>query len=80
SVGEFFSGKLVEGYQDALDIEKHKNLLNHRTEISVDTYETFFKRFDNLEFDHDVELANETKGIFYLESINDHIRNYNTLN
>ena len=32
------------------------------------------------EFDHDVELANEAKGIFYLESINDHIRNYNTLN
>lgn len=80
SVGEFFSGKLVEGYQDALDIEKHKDLLNHRTEISVDTYETFFKRFDNLEFDHDIELANETKGIFYLESISDHIRNYNTLN
>src|SRR5699024_344741 len=80
SVGEFFSGKIVEGYRDALDIEGHKNLLNHRTEISVDTYEAFFKRFDNLEFNHEVELANESKGIFYLESIHNHIRNYNTLN
>ena len=80
SVGEFFSGKVVEGYQDALDIQGHKDLLNNRTEISVETYETFFNRFDNLEFDHETELENEENAIFYLESINDHIRNYNTLN
>ncbi|MCG7339024.1 hydroxymethylglutaryl-CoA synthase [Staphylococcus sp. ACRSN] len=80
SVGEFFSGKLVEGYQDALDIQSHKDLLNNRTEISVETYEAFFKRFDALEFDHATELDNEHNRIFYLESINDHIRNYNTLN
>lgn len=80
SVGEFFSGKIVKGYQDALDIQGHKDLLNNRTEISVETYESFFKRFDNLEFDHETELADEPKNIFYLESINDHIRNYNTLN
>ena len=80
SVGEFFSGKIVKGYRDALDIQGHKDLLNNRTEISVETYESFFKRFDNLEFDHETELADEPKNIFYLESINDHIRNYNTLN
>ena len=80
SVGEFFSGKIVKGYQDVLDIQGHKDLLNNRTEISVETYESFFKRFDNLEFDHETELADEPKNIFYLESINDHIRNYNTLN
>ncbi|SCS39455.1 hydroxymethylglutaryl-CoA synthase [Staphylococcus caeli] len=80
SVGEFFSGKVVEGYQDALDIQAHKDLLNNREEISVETYETFFKRFDNLEFDPETELQNEQNSIFYLESINDHIRNYNTLN
>lgn len=80
SVGEFFSGKIVKGYRDALDIQGHKDLLNNRTEISVETYESFFKRFDNLEFDHETELADEPKNFFYLESINDHIRNYNTLN
>ncbi|MGN4142263.1 hydroxymethylglutaryl-CoA synthase [Staphylococcus equorum] len=80
SVGEFFSGKIVKGYRDAIDIQGHKDLLNNRTEISVETYESFFKRFDNLEFDHETELADEPKNIFYLESINDHIRNYNTLN
>ncbi|PWG68192.1 hydroxymethylglutaryl-CoA synthase, partial [Enterobacter mori] len=80
SVGEFFSGKLVEGYQEALDIQGHKDLLNNRTEISVEAYESFFNRFDALEFDHETELDNEQNTIFYLESINDHIRNYNTLN
>ncbi|MGO2788739.1 MAG: hydroxymethylglutaryl-CoA synthase, partial [Staphylococcus saprophyticus] len=80
SVGEFFSGKIVEGYQDVLDIQGHKDLLNNREEISVETYESFFNRFDNLEFDHETELENEKNTIFYLESINDHIRNYNTLN
>ncbi|PHK48895.1 hydroxymethylglutaryl-CoA synthase [Staphylococcus edaphicus] len=80
SVGEFFSGKIVEGYQNTLDIQGHKDLLNNREEISVETYETFFNRFDNLEFDHKTELENEQNTIFYLESINDHIRNYNTLN
>lgn len=80
SVGEFFSGQLVDGFKDVLGIEGHKALLNNRTEISVDDYEAFFKRFDNLEFDHDVELADEKNEIFYLESINDHIRQYNTLN
>src|SRR5699024_655487 len=80
SVGAFFSGKIVEGYRDALAIEGHKNLLYHRTEITDDTYEVIFKHIYNLEFNHQVELANESKGIFYLESIHNHIRNYNTLN
>lgn len=79
SVGEFFSGKLVDGYKDALNVEHHKALLNARTELSVEEYEHFFNRFDNLEFDHETELTNNEHGIFYLNEINDHIRNYDTL-
>ena len=80
SVGEFFSGTLVAGYQDALNIDGHKALLNNRTELSVTDYESYFNRFDNLEFNHDIELANEQNAIFYLNEINDNIRHYNTLN
>ena len=79
SVGEFFSGKLVEGYRDALAIDEHKALMNNRKALSVEEYESFFKRFDNLEFDHDTELAETPKGAFYLDHIGDHIRSYNTL-
>lgn len=80
SVGEFFSGTLVTGYQDALNIDGHKALLNNRTELSVADYESYFARFDNLEFNHDIELADEQNAIFYLNEINDNIRHYNTLN
>lgn len=80
SVGEFFSGTLVAGYQDALNIDGHKALLNNRTELSVADYESYFSRFDNLEFNHDIELADEQDAIFYLNEINDNIRHYNTLN
>lgn len=80
SVGEFFSGTLVAGYQDALNIDGHKALLNNRTELSVADYESYFARFDNLEFNHDIELADEQNATFYLNEINDNIRHYNTLN
>lgn len=80
SVGEFFSGTLIAGYQDALNIDGHKALLNNRTELSVADYESYFARFDNLEFNHDIELADEQNAIFYLNEINDNIRHYNTLN
>lgn len=53
--------------------------MNNRKALSVEEYESFFKRFDNLEFDRDTELAETPKGAFYLDYIEDHIRSYNTL-
>lgn len=76
SVGEFFSATLVEGYEKQLDIEGHKALLNERQEVSVEGYESFFKRFDDLEFDHATEQTDDDKSIYYLENIQDDIRQY----
>lgn len=76
SVGEFFSATLVDGFEKHLDIEGHKALLNHRMEVSVEDYESFFKRFDDLEFNHSVENSERDKDIFYLKEINDDIREY----
>jgi len=76
SVGEFFSATLVDGFKDHLDIESHQSLLNNRIEVSVDEYESFFERFDNLEFNHELEQSAEDKDIFYLKEINDNIRKY----
>ncbi|MCE5038842.1 hydroxymethylglutaryl-CoA synthase [Staphylococcus auricularis] len=80
SVGEFFSAKVVDGYEEMLDTKAHQTMLNQRREVSVEEYETFFKRFDNLELDHDTDLAGAQKGIFYLDKIEDDIRYYSTLN
>ena len=76
SVGEFFSATLVDGFKNHLDIESHQSLLNNRIEVSVDEYESFFERFDNLEFNHELEQSAEDKDIFYLKEINDNIRKY----
>ena len=80
SVGEFFSATLVEGYEKQLDIEGHKALLNERQEVSVEDYESFFKAFDDLEFDHATEQTDDDKSIYYLENIQDDIRQYHILN
>ena len=76
SVGEFFSATLVDGFEKHLDIEGHKALLNNRTEVSVEVYESFFKRFDDLEFNHDIEQSDKDNNLFYLKDINDDIREY----
>ena len=68
SVGEFFSATLVDGFDKHLDIEGHKSLLNNRTEVSVEEYESFFKRFDDLDFNHEIEQSNEDKDIYYLKT------------
>ena len=76
SVGEFFSATLVDGFEKHLNIEGHKALLNNRTEVSVEEYESFFKRFDDLEFNHDIEQSDKDNNLFYLKDINDDIREY----
>lgn len=76
SVGEFFSGTLVDGYEQHLAKDAHRDLLNQRKELSVEDYETFFKRFDDLQFDSNEEQVEEDQHIFYLEDIQDDIRQY----
>ncbi|HHD6188807.1 TPA: hydroxymethylglutaryl-CoA synthase, partial [Staphylococcus aureus] len=76
SVGEFYSATLVEGYKDHLDQAAHKALLNNRTEVSVDAYETFFKRFDDVDFDEEQDAVHEDRHIFYLSNIENNVREY----
>jgi len=55
SVGEFFSATVVEGFEQHLDKKAHQALLNERQEVSVKEYESFFRRFDDLSFNHEIE-------------------------
>ena len=48
----------------------------NRIEVSVDEYEHFFKRFDQLELNHELEKSNADRDIFYLKSIDNNIREY----
>lgn len=78
AVAEIFSGSIVEGYDKALDKEKHLDMLASREQLSVEEYETFFNRFDNQEFDFERELRQDPYSKVYLHSIADHIRTYKT--
>ncbi|MBO1198164.1 hydroxymethylglutaryl-CoA synthase [Staphylococcus simiae] len=78
SVGEFFSATLVDGYQEHISKEAYQQLLEERTEVSVADYETFFNRFDNLEFDNVQDGVANDSNIFYLESVQDNIRYYHS--
>lgn len=80
SVGEFFSATLVEGFENHLSKENHQQALSDRNELSVEEYEDFFKRFDNLEFDASKEASSQKDNEFYLESISDNIRQYHRPN
>lgn len=42
AVGEFFSGQLVDGYQEALLKDMHENMLVKRVKLSIAEYETVF--------------------------------------
>ncbi|RIN93654.1 hydroxymethylglutaryl-CoA synthase [Mammaliicoccus sciuri] len=78
AVAEIFSGSIVEGYDKALDKEKHLDMLASREQLSVEEYENFFNRFDNQEFDFERELRQDPYSKVYLHSIADHIRTYKT--
>ncbi|MEK4392631.1 hydroxymethylglutaryl-CoA synthase [Mammaliicoccus sp. FSL K6-3158] len=78
AVAEIFSGSIVDGYDKALDKEKHLDMLASREQLSVEEYETFFNRFDNQEFDFERELRQDPYSKVYLHSIADHIRTYKT--
>ena len=78
SVGEFFSATVVEGFEQHLDKKAHQALLNERQEVSVKEYESFFRRFDDLSFNHEIENVENDKNIFYLENIEDDIRYYHS--
>jgi hydroxymethylglutaryl-CoA synthase len=41
-VGEFFSGVVQPGYRDVLYVEQHRNMLEHRTELTYQQYEDIF--------------------------------------
>lgn len=41
-VGEFFSGRILPGYRDALFSEQHRNLLENRSELTYQQYEDIY--------------------------------------
>lgn len=74
-VAEFFSGRVVEGYQNFLFQEQHQVMLEKRQEVSYDEYLNLYKAPDP----HDGEIhiiPSDTQGRFRLAAISHHKREY----
>lgn len=72
SVAEFFSGILVEGYQDFLEKEQHQYLLINRQKLSISEYEKMFED----SFDIDRTYTFDDSLPFSIASIEGTIRSY----
>ncbi len=74
-VAEYFSGVVQEGYKTALNIKKHKAMLDNRKVLSFSDYEAFFS-FDYPKDGSLCEIPSHHSGLFRLAAIRDHQRVY----
>jgi hydroxymethylglutaryl-CoA synthase len=75
SVGEFFSGVVASGYRKALYADRHRDLLDSRTHVSVQQYEDIF----NLSIPTDgwdYSFTEYRTGSFRLSGLESHKRLY----
>ena len=75
SVGEFFYGKIVEGYKSVLYTTQHAQLFKAQNEISFKEY-LRLHAYRNKDQRDDCEFPQETKGMFRLAAIKDQHRVY----
>ncbi|MDC9719405.1 MAG: hydroxymethylglutaryl-CoA synthase [Gammaproteobacteria bacterium] len=75
SVGEFFTGTLVEGYQAMLHKQGHQTMLASRKPLTYAQYQTMYG-FEVPTDGGDHVFAEETNGKFRLSGINQHKRLY----
>ncbi|MDO1605193.1 hydroxymethylglutaryl-CoA synthase [Lactobacillus sp. YT155] len=78
SMGEIFTGKLQPGYKENLNQEQHLKELAERRKLSVDEYETEFKKEIEI-VDGDWFIGNLTNEKYYLEQIKENERIYKSL-
>ncbi len=74
-MGSFFAGRVLPGYRDALDAERHRRLLQDRRRLSFREYEAWH-RHDLPEDGSDYATPQVTGGPFRLAGIRDHQRQY----
>ncbi len=75
AIGEFFSGKVLPQYDQFLFADKHKKMLQGRTELSASEYEAFYS-FSHPKDGSDIELPKAKTGAYRLKGFSKHQRIY----
>jgi hydroxymethylglutaryl-CoA synthase len=77
-VAEFFSGQVVEGYQEHLYTADHKAMLDNRQEVSYDEYRRLYDAPNPVDGgDHEIERT--VQGRFRLSGFSQHKRLYEVI-
>ncbi|WP_313538233.1 hydroxymethylglutaryl-CoA synthase [Enterococcus sp.] len=76
AVAEFFSGRLVKGYQQQLNKQGHEALLDARQKLSIEEYEQLFDE----KIDVDVNKTFNDDLLYSIQEIRDTIRYYKESN
>ncbi|MCZ3622597.1 hydroxymethylglutaryl-CoA synthase [Lactobacillus mulieris] len=74
AMAEFFTGRLVEGYEEQLYPAKHKEMLENRKKLTVSEYEEIFN--DSLKDLAASEEINSDANGWYFAGTNENIRQY----
>ncbi|TCK07392.1 hydroxymethylglutaryl-CoA synthase [Marinobacterium mangrovicola] len=77
SVAEFYSGRVVPGYEQHLHTAKHREMLESRESLSYDEYLNLY-HYPNPTDGGEHELPHVTRGRFRLAAITHHKREYVT--
>ncbi len=75
AVGEFFSAKLVDGYQEHLRKKEHTEMLNQRRKLSIAEYEKIFQAKVVEDGSHQI-FEDDPNALFQLKEIKNHRRFY----
>ncbi|GKQ43111.1 hydroxymethylglutaryl-CoA synthase [Companilactobacillus sp. RD055328] len=78
SMGEIFTGKVQPGFKEKLQKKKHLDTLNNRRQLTVDEYETEFKKELEIK-DGNYFVGNQTDDKFFLEQIKENERIYKSI-
>lgn len=76
AMGEFFSGNLVDGYEQEIDPVADLNLLDTRKQLTVAEYEDIFNKAMTDPIDGQELLSDEKSGVWYFAGTKDNVRQY----
>lgn len=76
AMAEFYSGNLVDGYQDQLNPRGDQALLDRRKHVAIPEYETIFNSALANPVDGEVLTSDEETGVWYFAGTQNHVRQY----
>lgn len=76
AMAEFFSGNIADGYEKEVNVNKTNEMLDGRTQLSVDEYEKIFNDALIDPIDGQELTSDEKSGVWYFAGTQNHIRQY----